>query len=56
MEFTRNFLINRIDDLKTYLDNAIDAVEAELKIEAPVKSANRRYEHTTPPDRGVAAN
>jgi hypothetical protein len=52
----RDGLLRRLDDLKLFLDNAIDAIEAELEIVSPVKAAGRRFLHTTPPDRLTLPN
>jgi hypothetical protein len=47
----RNGLLRRVEDLKPYLDDAIDKVEEALEIEAPVKAAGRHFVHTETPDR-----
>lgn len=54
LNFTQNYLINRIHDLEDFLDDAIDAVDAELEIRGLPKAAERVLEHNMPPDRGVA--
>ena len=43
-EDTRNMLIERCENLKMHLDNAIDSVEAELGLEVDEPSAQRAYE------------
>jgi hypothetical protein len=48
----RDALLRRLADLKPFLDKAIDAVEAELRIDLPVKAAQREFRSATPPDRG----
>jgi hypothetical protein len=42
---TREMLIGRVIDLKTTLDNAIDAVESELNRPGPVPAAQRIFKH-----------
>jgi hypothetical protein len=46
----RDGLLRRVDDLEPYLNDAIDAVEHEIQIAAPVPAAQRRFRHTKPPD------
>jgi hypothetical protein len=43
-ETVRNMLIERCEDLKDQLDNAIDSVEAELGLEVTEPSAQRIYD------------
>lgn len=46
----RDGLLRRVDDLDAHINNAIDVVEREIKIAAPVPAAQRLFRHTTPPD------
>lgn len=47
----RDGLLRRLEDMKPFLDDAIDAVESALGIVSPVKASGRLFRHTTPPDR-----
>jgi hypothetical protein len=47
---TRDALLRRVADLEPYLTDAIDAVEHEIRVAAPVPAAQRLFRHTTPPD------
>lgn len=46
----RDGLLRRVADLQPHLNNAIDAVEHEIQIAAPVPAAQRKFRHTQPPD------
>jgi len=44
-------LLRRLKDLKPFLHDAVDTIEAELGIDLSVKAAGRVFRPTTPPDR-----
>jgi hypothetical protein len=46
----RDALLRRLDDLKPYLDQAIDSVRREIEIVEAVPAARTIFRHTNPPD------
>jgi hypothetical protein len=48
---TRDGLLRRVEDMKPFLDDAIDAIAAELGKPNPTPSARIIYRHTKLPDR-----